>query len=133
MTWEASYPRNMMMKAERDITVGARVSFGTVSQTPDRLSGVDVAIELPMPYRYEWWKESARRLDEMMCLLDIPGLIVPSIHATQARITDREFLTWGRQTIRVAEHLGARAITVHPNRQKKGRTDRQFLALEQLR
>ena len=97
------------------ITVSARVGFATVDQISDRLRGVDFAIELALPYTYDWWRAAAERFDEMLSLLEQAQVKVSTVHATQGRITDANFLRWGRQTIEIAERLDARAITVHPN------------------
>ena len=51
----------------------------------------------------------------MLSLLEQAQVKVSTVHATQGRITDANFLRWGRQTIEIAERLDARAITVHPN------------------
>jgi len=115
------------------ITVGARVSFAAIHQIPDRLRNTEFPIELALPFRYAWWKEAAKRLDEMLTPLGSAGLVVPTIHATQARISEDDFLTWGRQTIQIAEHLGAETITVHPNRARKDRANHQFMAARNLR
>lgn len=115
------------------ITVAARVSFATVDHIGERLAGADFPIELALPHRYEWWREAADRMDEMMACLESLGLTVATVHAVQARISDGDFLVWGKQTIRIAEHLGARAITVHPNGHNKDRGNHQFMALQYLR
>ena len=115
------------------ITVSARVSFAAIHQISDRLRGIDFPIELALPYRYAWWKEAAQRLDEMLALLDAANIVVPTVHATQARISDHGFPVWGRQTVRIAQHVGARTITVHPNRARNSRGNHQFAALQNLR
>lgn len=121
------------MRCSNSITVSARVGFAAVHQVSDRLCGVDFPIELALPYRYEWWKEAAKRLDEMLALLDAANVVVSTVHATQARISDRDFIVWGRQTIRIARRLGARTITVHPNQAGSSRGNHQFAALGHLR
>lgn len=51
-----------------------------------------------------------------------------------AKINDNDFLEWGQQTIKIAEALGAKTITVHPNRiSKKNKAILQEIASINLR
>ena len=118
---------------ETKVTVAARVSFASVDHLNERLAGVDFPVELALPHRYEWWQEAAGRMDEMLACLDSLKLSVATIHATQASISDSHFLQWGQETIRVADRVGARSVTVHPNRARNSRADHQFAATGHLR
>ena len=69
----------------------------------------------------------------MVKALDALGLDIASIHATQGKISDNAFLSWGRKTCELAEYLGAKVITVHPNRAKSGRDSLQKLVRRHLR
>ena len=117
----------------RNITLAARVSFPSVDRIRDRMKGVDFPIGLAMPHQYGWWQEAARRMGEMLECLDSLDLTVATVHAVQAPISDRGFPVWGRQTVRIAQHVGARTITVHPNRARNSRGNHQFAALQSLR
>ena len=97
------------------IIVSARVSFATIQQIAEHLKGVDFPIELALPYRYDWWKDVVVQFDGMMDALENMRVEITSVHATQAKITEEVFLTWCSQTIQIAERLGAKTITVHPN------------------
>jgi len=119
--------------SKQQIIVSARVGFVAVHQIADRMHGVDFPIELALPYRYDWWKEAVVQFDEMLDTLEKMPVEVVSVHATQAKITEEDVLRWGRQTIEIAERLGARTITVHPNQIKKNRSNLQELALTYLR
>ena len=109
----------------QSITVSARVGFACVNNIAERLNGVDFPIELALPYRYDWWQEAVVQFDEMMVALESANVNVCSVHATQANISDERFLNWGWQTIEIAERLGAKTITVHPNRSRKSRENLQ--------
>ena len=111
----------MINHRHNKIIVAARVSFAAVHQIQDRLYGVDFPIELALPYKYLWWQEATEHFEEMLSVLKELDLVVPTIHATQSRITGSEFLKWGRQTLEIAECLGAKTVTVHPNRVAKNR------------
>ena len=121
------------MDVRKPISVGARIGFAVIYQIKERLQGVDFPIELALPHRYRDWQEAAARFDQMLELLTLARVAVPTIHATQAPISSSDFPTWGAQTIQIAERLGAEAITVHPNRHKKDRSDHQFEALRHLK
>ena len=121
------------METGDEITVSARAGFAAVHQIADRLRGVQFPIELALPHRYDSWQEAAARFDEMILALQESRVEISTIHATQARITERDFLRWGRQTIEIAERFGAKAITVHPNRTKTGKSGSQELARRYLR
>ncbi len=116
------------------ITVSARVGFQAIHQIDERLKGVSFPIELALPSRYEWWKEAAISLDGMIERLKSKNIVYSTIHATHAKINNDDFLAWGRQTIKIAEAVGAKTITVHPNRvSKKNKIDFQEIARNNLR
>ena len=122
-----------MKVAETSITVSARVGFESVEQIPDRFADVDFPIELALPWQYRMWEEALPKWDEMVAALEEADLDVASVHATQGRISDPSFLTWGRETCELAERLGARTVTVHPNRAKKTKLSSQALAQQHIR
>jgi sugar phosphate isomerase/epimerase len=119
---------------QESIVVTARVGFAAVDQIADRMRDVDFPVELALPHKFEWWADAVSQWDEMLSRLDEANLTVNTVHATQAPITDKAFLEWGRLTIRIAEHFEAKAITVHPNRvSRKRKNDMQELARLYLR
>ena len=79
------------------------------------------------------WALTVPKWDEMVAALEEAELDVTSVHATQGRISEPSFLTWGRQTRELSERLGARTVTVHPNRAKKTKPNSQALAQQRLR
>ncbi len=116
------------------ITVSARVSFAAIHQIHERLEDVTFPIELALPYRYQWWKEAALELKTIIENLKSKDIVYATIHATQAKINDDDFLLWGAQTIEIAEALDAKIITVHPNRiSKKNKSNSKEIARINLR
>lgn len=107
------------------IRVAARIGFDAVHQISVRLHEVDFPIELALPYKYDWWLDAVQNFDEMLALLEGAKLDIFTIHATQARISESDFIIWGRQTIKIAELCSAKTITVHPNRAKKNKCNLQ--------
>jgi len=77
------------------ITVGARAGFAAVHQIADRLNDIDFPIELALPYRYSWWKDAVLKCDEMFEALKKAKAAVATVHATQAKISEHDFLVWG--------------------------------------
>ena len=118
---------------EQSIIVSVRVGFTAVYQIVDRMRGVDFPVELALPHRYDDWKQAWSQSDEMLGALEKTGVNIVTVHATQAKIHDEYFFEWGRQTIKIAEHFGAHAITVHPKRAKKNKGNAQELARLHLR
>ena len=121
------------MQNAKQIVVAARVGFETVEEMPNRLRNVDFPIALALPWRYAMWQAVCHRRDEMMVSLEEAGLEVASVHATQGRIGDPAFLTWGRQNVEIAERLGASTMTVHPERAKTNRENLQEAARKRLK
>jgi len=74
---------------------------------------------LALPYRYVYWKKAVLKFEEMLEILKRKDIVYSTVHATMAKINDNNFLEWGQQTIKIAEDLGAKTITVHPNRVSK--------------
>jgi hypothetical protein len=55
------------------------------------------------------------RIDEVVAFFRARDIEILSLHATQGRITEQSFLSWGRKTLQVARKLGVRDVTIHPN------------------
>jgi sugar phosphate isomerase/epimerase len=123
----------MSVGPNRQVTVSARVGFHTVEGIPEQLEGIHFPVELALPWQYPMWQAAIPQWDEMVTALKHAGLAIPSVHATQGRISDPSFLSWGLETCRLAEQLGATVVTVHPNRDRKNRADSQGMARRHLR
>jgi len=123
----------MNSESRQSIRVSARVGFEKVEEIAARLHGIDFPIELALPWRYTLWQEAIGLEEQMFNLLWRVNLSIPSVHSTQGKISDSEFLSWGRKTCELAEQLGAAVITVHPNRAKSNRSDYQESACQNLR
>ncbi len=115
------------------IVVAARVGFEELAQIPHRLQNVDFPIELALPWQYSMWQRAEPQYDYMLECLEALDLQLASVHATQGRISDSAFLSWGPKTCKLAERLGGTVVTVHPNRAKKQRGSHQELARQYLR
>jgi sugar phosphate isomerase/epimerase len=79
------------------------------------------------------WQRAEAEYDLMLRRLQALDLEVVSVHATQGRISEEGFLSWGPRTCRLAEQLGATVVTVHPDRVRKRRNRHQENALQHLR
>jgi len=118
---------------KQSIIVSARVEFTAIHQIPRRMQGIDIPIELTLPYKYDDWKGVVKNFDRMLTTLEDSHVTINTVHATHGKISDKSIFEWGQQTIRVAEHFGAQTITVHPNCVRKQRGDMQVLARSYLR
>lgn len=114
--------------------IGGRVSFDRIEELERNFAGIDFPIELALPWRYiKFWLEAEDRIDEIISFFGKRKLDILSIHATQGRISEPSFLKWGSDTIRIAEALNCRDITVHPNIDKKNKPEAQNAALTFLK
>ncbi len=99
------------------IETGARVSFNFIDQLPERFSEVDFPIELALPWLYrKYWLSVEGRISEIIDFFVHSQVRVLTLHATQGRITEEDFLSWGSLTVEIARALGVKNITVHPNK-----------------
>jgi|Deesub1362A_J573_1020465.scaffolds.fasta_scaffold00194_29 sugar phosphate isomerase/epimerase len=115
------------------VRIGGRVSFDRLEDL-ESFSDVDFPIELALPWRYqELWLPIEDRLKEVLEFFLKEKLEILSIHATQGRISEEAFLTWGKKTLEFANALGVRDVTVHPNQVKSNRATLQEKALMFLR
>jgi len=120
--------------AREPIVVSARVGFAAVDQIADCMRNIDFPIELALPSRYDFYRNAVLHWKQMIDDLEKANITVNTVHATQGKINDDAFLEWGRETIKLAEHFSAKAITVHPNRVTyKSRGNMQELARINLR
>lgn len=98
------------------IAIGGRVGFDRIEQLERHFRSIDFPIELALPWRYqELWLPIEGRLDEVVEFFQGRELEILSIHATQGRITEKSFLSWGAKTLQLARRLGVQDVTIHPN------------------
>ena len=97
------------------IRFGIRQSFDNTDQVEERFSGLNVPVEVTLPYYWDIYEPVRRRLSEIAKKIKSYGVEVLSIHAVQAPITDERFREWGKETADFARVLGAKAVTLHPN------------------
>ena len=108
------------------ITIAGRVGFDTIDQLEERFDGIVFPIELALPWRYgKLWVPFKEHLFVALKFFQDRGLQVGSIHATQGRISDDAFLEWGRETLKFADALGIKHVTIHPNQAKSRRKELQ--------
>jgi sugar phosphate isomerase/epimerase len=104
------------MSDER-IRIGGRAGFERLEQLDERFRSIDFPIELALPWRYEaLWLPMEDRIDEVVDFFQNRDIEILSLHATQGRITEESFLSWGRTTLELAGKLGVPDVTIHPNR-----------------
>ena len=114
--------------------IGARVGFDTFEDLERNFASIDFPIELALPWRYiKFWLEVEGKIDSIIAFFKNRKLDILSIHATQGRISEASFLKWGSDTIRIAEALNCRDITVHPNIDKKNKPEAQKAVLAFLK
>jgi sugar phosphate isomerase/epimerase len=96
--------------------IGGRVGFNRIEELERNFGSIDFPIELALPWKYrDLWLPMEDRLDEVLVFLRERALTILSVHATQGKITEEEFLRWGRLTLEFAKSLGVEDVTVHPN------------------
>jgi len=112
--------------------LGARVGFDTLDELPGRFQGVDFPVELALPYNVGKFLKMADRVDEIRDVLQEVGVDVLSVHAPQGNLLVRAYDRWAEPAMRLADALGARAVTFHPNRNRTDRLAAQATAREHL-
>jgi len=117
------------------IKIGGRVGFDRTDELEKHFKGIDFPIELALPWKYhELWLPIENNINDIISFFKSSSITILSIHATQGRITDDAFLTWGKKTIEIAKELGVKHIIVHPNHvHKEQRQTYQMKAVENLK
>lgn len=106
--------------AGEPIVVSVRVGFAAVHQIANCMRSIVFPIELVLPPRYDFYRDVALYWKQMINALEKANIAINTVHATHGKINDDAFIEWGRETIEIAEHFSAKAITVHPkSRQPK--------------
>jgi len=99
------------------IRIGGRAGFDRLEQLDVHFRSIGFPIELALPWKYkELWLPMEDRIDEVVDFFRGRDIEILSLHATQGRITEESFLSWGSKTLQVARKLGVRDVTIHPNR-----------------
>ena len=88
------------------------VGFQTYQQDLKGLAGIP--IELALPHKLEEYRTGRGNLGELTAFVKGAGIICPSVHAPQGRLTDDDFMTWARDIVLFAEVVGARSLVFHP-------------------
>jgi len=112
--------------------LGARVSFDRLDELDAHLDGVDFPVELALPHRLDDFLPVAERMGEVREAVNARGVEVLSVHATQGRLSEDGHLRWARPALRLADELGASAVTFHPERDRRDRLHGQGLYLRHL-
>ncbi|MGA1824835.1 MAG: hypothetical protein ACMUIP_09230 [bacterium] len=114
--------------------IGARVSFEHMDDLTRNFKSVDFPFELALPWHYQnMWLPVQDRITEIIDFFKNNDFEILSLHATQGKITEESFLTWGRQTLSIAQNLEIRDITIHPNMIKSQRTRFQEQVLHYIK
>jgi len=105
--------------------IGARVGFDRMEELEPHFVGVDFPVELAVPYRVADFLQIAGRMEEVRDFVRQKGIEVLSLHAAQGNLVKTDHPSWARPAVWLAEELGARSVTFHPNRVSSGRTQAQ--------
>ena len=90
------------------------VSLATYEQDLEGLGGVPT--EIALPHRMDECQKHADQLPALAAFLKQAGILCPSVHAPQGRLSDDGFLSWAGETVRFAEAVGAGSVVFHPER-----------------
>lgn len=101
---------------------GIRQSFDRIEQVEERYMYLSVPVEVALPYYWDIYEPVRRHLSEIAEKIKSYNMVVLSIHAVQAPITDERFREWGKEIADFAKSLGVRTITLHPNNVSKDKT-----------
>lgn len=101
----------------------------------ERLSGLKgIPIELALPHKLENYKLQRTKMTELGKYMIENDIIVYSVHAPQGHLSSQDFVGWARETVKLAESVGARVVIFHPENVKKfGKADKQMIALRNIR
>lgn len=92
-----------------------------------------VPLELALPYKLYDYLQSRDNMPALRDYVLENGFTCNSVHATQGRLTDKDFLSWASETVRLAEDIGAGFVVFHPERAgKDDRLDKQALAIRNI-
>jgi len=112
-------------------SIRREVGFSTYQQDLAGLQGVP--IELAFPHRLDEHLEGCAGIGKLAAFVKNNGIVCPSVHAPQGRLTHGGFLSWARDVVAFSEDVGARTVVFHPETVPKiGRTDLQLVAVRHL-
>jgi sugar phosphate isomerase/epimerase len=116
------------------IKIGGRVGFDRFNEMEPHFKSIDFPVELALPWKYqEYWVPIEKKLDKVIAFFKQSPVEILSIHATQGRISEESFLSWGSQTLELARELGVTDITIHPNLIKGDREFQQMATLRMIK
>jgi len=114
------------------LAIRKEVGFQTYQQDLAGLTGIP--IELALPYKLEEYRKGSGNLGALAAFVNHAGIVCPSVHAPQGRLTDDGFFSWARDVVLFAEAVGARSVVFHPESVRKAeRANLQLLAVRRVR
>ena len=113
--------------------IGGRVGFDHMEELRPHFESVDFPVELALPYKVQDFMEMADRMDEVCDFVREAGIEVLSVHAAQGRISESDFRDWAEPAMWLADEVGARCVTFHPNQVKGNRSEAQAATREHVR
>jgi len=117
---------------------GCRVELENLDSF-DRLDKYSaVPIELALPYQKDRFLKERHKIPELISYIDKNNIRINSIHATQGKLTDDDFLVWGADALKLSKEYSGVTVVIHPGRfyEKKSEISRnkaQKIALENIR
>ena len=112
--------------------LGARVGFNTMDELASHFDGVDFPVELALPYEVGKFLTIADRMQEVRDFLRNRGVEVLSVHAAQGNLLLDAYDRWAEPAMWLADELGAKSVTFHPNRNRSERHKAQGTARAHL-
>jgi sugar phosphate isomerase/epimerase len=114
------------------IRFGIRQSFDRIDQIEERFRGLDVPVELALPYHWGIFKPVIPYLKDIAEKIKSYHIEVLSVHSVQSPISNDEFKIWGREIGNFTKAIGGKIITFHPNNANQKHVAQQK-ALENLK
>jgi sugar phosphate isomerase/epimerase len=113
------------------IRIGGRVGFDRIDQLEERFRAIDFPIELALPWNYrDMWTPMEKHLDHVIHFFKERDIEILTLHGTQGRLAEEDFLRWGKLTLKIAAELDVNCVTVHPENVKRYRDWHQRQAVE---
>lgn len=113
-------------------SIRREVDFNNIEGRLSELQGVP--IELALPYRVNDYLEQRAKMPELERFIKDNKIIVHSVHATQGHLTDKNFMDWAGETVKLAEKVGASVVVFHPESKAMDmRLNYQVIALQSIK
>jgi len=94
---------------------------------------VDFPVELALPHRVDDFLRIADRMAEVRDFVLGRGIEVLSVHAAQGKLSADDYAKWAEPAMQLADEIGAKSVTFHPNQSKHNRQNDQISARRHLR